>query len=62
VLALRSDGTVLAWGYNQSGQLGRATTSPPGPASVAGLASVTEISSGWQSSYAVHTVPFLIGL
>ena len=62
VLALKSDGTMLAWGDNESGQLGRAITAAPGPAPVVGLASVTQVSAGWQSSYAVHTVPFLVGL
>jgi alpha-tubulin suppressor-like RCC1 family protein len=62
VLALRSDGTVWAWGDNESGQLGRVTTASPGPAPVVGLASVTQVSAGWQSSYTVHVVPFLIGM
>jgi hypothetical protein len=53
----------LAWGDNESGQLGRGITTPTGgPAPVTGLASVTQVSAGWQSSYAVHTVPFLVGL
>ena len=63
VLALKSDGTVLAWGDNESGQLGRGITTPTGgPAPVTSLASVMQVSAGWQSSYAVHTVPFLVGL
>jgi alpha-tubulin suppressor-like RCC1 family protein len=63
VLARKSDGTVLAWGLNQSGQLGRTITSlTGGPAMVAGLADATQVSAGWQSSYAVHTVPYLVGL
>jgi alpha-tubulin suppressor-like RCC1 family protein len=63
VLALKSDGTVLAWGDNESGQLGRGITTPTGgPAPVTALTSVTQVSAGWQSSYAVHTVPFLVGL
>lgn len=61
VLALKSDGTVLAWGDNESGELGRPVTAPPGPAPVAGLTSVTQVSAGWESSYVVHTVPFLVG-
>jgi alpha-tubulin suppressor-like RCC1 family protein len=63
VLALKSNGTVLAWGDNESGQLGRGIITPTGgPAPVTGLASVAQVSAGWQSSYAVHTVPFLVGL
>jgi alpha-tubulin suppressor-like RCC1 family protein len=42
VLALKSDGTVLAWGDNASGERGRGTfTLVGGPAPVTGLASVT---------------------
>jgi alpha-tubulin suppressor-like RCC1 family protein len=63
VLALKSDGTVLAWGDNESGQLGRGIITPTGgPAPVTALTSVMQVSAGWQSSYAVHTVPFLVGL
>jgi alpha-tubulin suppressor-like RCC1 family protein len=59
MLALKSDGTVLSWGYNRSGQLGRSTVG--GLAPVTGLASATQVSAGWQSSYALHVVPFLLG-
>jgi alpha-tubulin suppressor-like RCC1 family protein len=59
MLALKSDGTVLSWGWNQSGQLGRypagQASADPGP--VTGLAGATQVSAGWQSSYAVHTGP-----
>jgi alpha-tubulin suppressor-like RCC1 family protein len=58
MLALKSDGTVLSWGYNRSGQLGRDSG---GLAPVTGLASATQVSAGWQSSYAIHTVPYLRG-
>jgi alpha-tubulin suppressor-like RCC1 family protein len=63
MLALKSDGTVLAWGFNQSGQLGHGPfgQASAGPAPVTGLAGATQVSAGWQSSYAVHTVPFLLG-
>jgi len=59
MLALKSDGTVLSWGYNKHGQLGRSTVG--GLAPVTSMASATQVSAGWQSSYAVHTVPFLLG-
>ena len=59
MLALKSDGTVLSWGWNQSGQLGRDPSgqASAGPGPVTGLASATQVSAGWQSSYAVQTVP-----
>ena len=59
MLALKSDGTVLSWGWNQSGQLGRdpAGQASAGPGPVTGLAGATQVSAGWQSSYAVHTGP-----
>src|SRR2546430_2157764 len=59
MLALKSDGTVLSWGWNQSGQLGRdpAGQASAGPGPVTGLAGATQVSAGWQSSYAVHPGP-----
>src|SRR5438874_1904574 len=54
-LALRSDGTVWAWGDNRAGQLGRGTTSnhEVTPARVTGLAGVTKISAGNDFSLAL---------
>ncbi len=53
-LALKSDGTVLAWGYNAEGQLGDGTTSQhETPLPVLGLADVTAIGAGWFHSLAV---------
>ena len=63
VLALKSNGTVLAWGSNAFGQLGiGSTSSAAGPVQVAGLTSATQVAAGLDTSLAVHTVPYLMGL
>lgn len=53
--ALRGDGTVLAWGWNDEGQLGtnrsEAETSVPRP--VVGLTGVTAIAAGGKNAYAL---------
>jgi alpha-tubulin suppressor-like RCC1 family protein len=62
VLALKSNGTALAWGSNGSGQLGNGTTTDPaGPVQVTGLANATQVAAGGQFSLAVHTVLGLVG-
>jgi alpha-tubulin suppressor-like RCC1 family protein len=46
---LRSDGTVMSWGINETGQLGSGSASPgfrPQPAPVVGLANVVAIACG----------------
>src|SRR6266550_1146486 len=47
-MALKNDGTVLAWGYNQDGEVGIGTFTPsvPTPTQVPGLSAVTAISVG----------------
>ena len=55
-LALKSDGTVYAWGRNQYGQLGDGTyNGRASPVSVSGLANITSIAAGGYHSLAVKT-------
>ena len=55
VLALRSDGSVWAWGYNGDGALGDGTrTNRATPAPVSGLTDVTMITAGERFSLAVR--------
>jgi alpha-tubulin suppressor-like RCC1 family protein len=58
MLALRSNGTALAWGYNGGGQLGIGSTAAvTGPVQVTGLTGATQVSAGGRGfSLAVHTV------
>ena len=47
-IALKSDGTVCAWGYNGYGQLGDGTMADRyAPVQVSGLSGVTAIAGGW---------------
>ena len=47
-IALKSDGTVWAWGYNGYGQLGDGTMADRyAPVQVSGLSGVTAIAGGW---------------
>ena len=56
-LALRSDGTIWAWGWNGVGQLGDGTTVDRlRPVQVAGLRSATAISAG-----ALHSMAVAVG-
>ena len=62
MLALRSDGTVLGWGFNVRGQLGNGIqTQVSGPVQVTNLAGATQVAAGTLSSYAIHTVLVLAG-
>ncbi|MGO8669784.1 MAG: fibronectin type III domain-containing protein [Capsulimonadaceae bacterium] len=55
-LALRADGTVWAWGYNNDGQLGNGTTNSAYiPAAVSGLAGVNAIAAGAAHSLALRS-------
>ncbi|GAB1514233.1 RCC1-like domain-containing protein [Actinophytocola sp. KF-1] len=53
--ALRGNGTVLAWGWNDEGQLGtdRTEVETPTPRPVAGLTGVTAIAAGGKNAYAL---------
>jgi alpha-tubulin suppressor-like RCC1 family protein len=54
-LALRSDGTVWAWGWNEFGQLGDGTTTDSDvPVQVTGLTGVIQIAAGGSSAMAVR--------
>ncbi|HET9079168.1 MAG TPA: hypothetical protein VFO01_01430 [Trebonia sp.] len=63
MLALKSNGTVLAWSSNKVGQLGNGTRGPvAGPVQVTGLTAATQVAAGGRGfSLAVHTVPYLVG-
>ena len=53
-LALRGNGTVMAWGGNQSGQLGDGTTEESeAPIAVKGLTGVTAIAAGGEHALAL---------
>ncbi|MCP9495358.1 MAG: choice-of-anchor D domain-containing protein [Pyrinomonadaceae bacterium MAG19_C2-C3] len=55
-LALRTDGTVWAWGENSIGQLGDGTTTyRPTPVQVSGLSDVQEIAAGSLHSLALKS-------
>jgi alpha-tubulin suppressor-like RCC1 family protein len=61
VLALKSNGTVRAWGGNSEGQLGNgSTTSTTGPVQVSGLTGVSQVSAGGLFSLAVRVLPWVI--
>jgi len=54
-LALKSNGTVLAWGFNDIGALGDGDRAlPAGPVQVTGMTTALQVSAGWQFSLAVY--------
>ncbi|GAA4571537.1 RCC1 domain-containing protein [Planotetraspora kaengkrachanensis] len=55
-LAVRSDGTVAAWGDNAFGEVGDGTTTRrPTPVTVSGLSDVARVSAGYHHSVAVRS-------
>ena len=55
-VALKSDGTVWAWGHNDLGQLGDGTTTRrTTPVQVSGLSGVTAIAAGWYHTAALKS-------
>jgi alpha-tubulin suppressor-like RCC1 family protein len=53
-LALHADGTVTAWGYNATGQLGNGTTTNSATAvAVGGLSNVIAVDAGYEHSLAL---------
>ena len=55
-IALKADGTVWTWGYNDSGQLGdNSTTAKSTPAQVSGLSGILSISGGARHSMALKS-------
>jgi alpha-tubulin suppressor-like RCC1 family protein len=61
VLALKSNGTVLAWGDNTQGELGTGSTaSVTGKVQVSGLGGVTQVSAGAGFSLAIHPALLVI--
>ena len=55
-LALKNDGTVLAWGYNGYGELGNGTyTQSVAPFQVSNLTGVTAIEAGYEHSVALKS-------
>jgi len=56
ILALKSDGTVWAWGRNDYGQLGNGGTSASGtPVQAAGLAGIVDVAAGYIHSVALKS-------
>src|SRR5438270_6689729 len=55
-LAMKSDGTAWAWGYNSQGQLGNGTTTDSHtPGQVSGLSGVTAVANGTYDGLAVKS-------
>ena len=54
-LALKTDGTVVTWGYIRTGQLGDGTTTRLTPVQVRGLGGVKAIAAGNYHNLALKT-------
>jgi alpha-tubulin suppressor-like RCC1 family protein len=61
VLALESNGAVLAWGDNSQGELGDGSTaSAAGAVQVTGMTSASQVSAGGRFSLAIFAPPWII--
>ena len=61
-LALKKDGTLMAWGRNTEGQLGDGTTTRrTTPVMVNGLTRIVAIAAGNNSSFAIKSLPSIYG-
>ena len=59
-LAVRSNGTVLAWGKNSYGELGLGNTDPAGgPVQVSGLGGASQVTAGWEFTLALYVPPLV---
>jgi len=59
-LAVRSNGTELAWGKNSYGELGLGNTDPAGgPVQVSGLGGASQVTAGWEFTLALYVPPLV---
>ena len=60
--ATGTNGAVWSWGSDDNGPVGNGTTANiSGQVQVTGLTIATQVAAGGASSFAVHTVAYLLG-